>query len=236
MKINLAQLINVISISVLVACQSTPVSIPESQLLGDWQSLTNDQLKVSFSIADSGQFFQAYINGDLEKQGHWKLNGNKLIVAYNPSAPDEISIALDDDTLTFIQDNEQFVKINLPDEANSDSIYSSFDILDDINDNLGSKFSSLKATDEAGLPVTYKWQVMNCPVILESDDMETINETCEQIISILTLNGYQPDSILSNRKWLVYHNGRQKIVIRYKTPEAPTAGDTVSVEVICGTR
>lgn len=216
-----------------VSCKQKKPVTGNDALLGDWQSITNEQLMVSFAINDEGQIYSLFNNGKLIETKTWQLNGNNLIIGTNAS-PAEILVLLNADTLIFNNGEEQFVKIYRIENSETDNSLSDTEILDDLNQNLGLKFSPIVPFNGNGLPVGFIWSRTTYPVEIVTNSHESLTDAYDQIITLLTLNGFEPDSNASEVNNLVYFTDSQRIIIRCNPPVDARIGDSLLIEILSG--
>jgi hypothetical protein len=216
----------------LISCSTGNTHSSEATLLGNWLALTGNFEQISFTNEDTARF-SGYLNDRLAMSGNWKLNGNKLIINYDNQETEEFVIQFFGDTLIFNNGDEVYVRYNENTEEDSSSYTT--EILDEINQNLGMKFSNIKPFTENWLPSNLSWSIMSCTEVLDSGGSESVNDTYEQIVSLLSLEGFEPDTTMITEIVTGYTNRVQKILLRTSSNPETSVGDTVFVDVICGT-
>jgi hypothetical protein len=218
-----------------IACSSGKNPKPENSIIGHWQALSGNFEQISFTNDDSARF-SANLHERIAVAGTWQLNGDKLLVHYDNQETEEFNIRLSGDTLEFNHGDEIYVRMNeTEDSTNNETSYGN-EILDEINLNMGMRFSKIKPCNEDWLPTQLIWSIISCPVVFDSTENEAASETIEEIVGILSLEGYEPDPEMTTKIISAYKNNTQMILVRNNPDHEAHAGDTVMVDVLCGSQ
>jgi hypothetical protein len=216
----------------IIGCSTGNKRNPENLVVGNWQALSGNFEQISFTIDDSARF-NAYLHQRLVVSGTWKLSENKLLMNYENQETEEFDIRFNGDTLYLNNGDEIYVRFNETQNSGIDETSYSSDILDEINLNMGMRFTEIKPADENWLPTNFEWSKISCPFVFDTVDVGAIYETIDQVAGILSLEGYEPDPQQSTEVISTYKNNGQLVLLHTTSAPDNKTGDTVMVNVFC---
>lgn len=225
----------VLAVFIATACGKPKNSISKDQLMGDWKTVKGENEYVRFEKIDSDYVYSAYTYDRLAASGTWEVEKNSITINFDNGTSATLPISFVGDTLEFSNGEEKYVRFIMSGDAHTPvEEIGDVQILEQVIQNIDAVFSDVEPFNEDWVAQNVKWQKIRADIILKKNDLTEANDLSHQISEFLIDRGFDVDTTRISETVTSYRKGNLSVIIRTNASPEPTAGKSVSVDVVSG--
>jgi hypothetical protein len=215
------------------SCGSKKSTISQDQIVGYWKTVVGENEYVQFEKADSEFVYSAFTYDRLASSGTWELTGNNLTLNFDDGTSTTLGVGFNGDTMVFNNGAEKYVRAILSGDGKTpvDDI-SDVEILEQIIKNVNVVFSETEPFNEDWVSPKVKWQKISTEVVLTKEGFTELVDVANQISKFLVAQGFVVDPAKTSEIISSYRKGNLSVLIRTRSSNEPTVGETTYVDVI----
>jgi hypothetical protein len=222
---------------IIVSCntQSKRSSVKPEQIFGYWKTLVGENEYVQFEKVDSEYVYSAFTYDRLSTSAIWDLEGNNLTITFDDGSYITHPVSFRGDTMLFNDGDEKYVRAILSSDGRTPlKEIGDIEVLEAIIKNVNVVFSEPEPFKENWATPTINWQKISTEVVLKSDVLSDMVDIGNQISKYLVSQGFDIDSTRATETISSYKKENLIVMIRLRSSNEPTAGETCFIDVISG--